>query len=112
MSSDSITSKSPTITIKKGDTIRWAGLWSGVNLTGYTLTCSIRSVAGVLLGTTTVTPANQSTNPGEFTIYRASTSDIPVGRHVMDLRILEPGADTYTTESWTLNVQAAVTAAP
>lgn len=107
---DGINSNSPVVSIKRGDTIRWAGQYGTINLTGYTLECEIRSEAGALLGTPTVTLGNQGVSPGSFSIYMASTAAIAAGRHIMDLRITEPDTDTYATESWVLNVTEQVTA--
>lgn len=103
------------IRVKQGDTIRWAGTWRAggalVNLTGYTLESEMRAASGgALAATLTCTLGNQGTNPGTFTMHYADTSAIAVGDYVVDIRVTEPDADSYATESWTVLVVDPVTA--
>ncbi len=102
-----------SITVKRGDTIRWAAAWTAagvaVNLTGYDVRCELRRLAGTLVETLTVTLADQGVAPGEFTIEMEDTSSLANGIYAVDLRIEQPDGDSYASETWDLEIVDPVT---
>lgn len=101
---------SESITIKQGDTIRWACVWRAggvpVNLTGYQIQGHVRTSGDVLVAALTITPGDQGTAPGTFEAFYADTSAVPVGSYAVDFRVRQPDADSYSTQTFRLAVTA------
>lgn len=104
----------PSIIIKRGDTIRWPVLYEDsagtpVNLTGYGIKAHvIRAFDRVDVATLTPTLADQGTSPGQFELLLTDTSSLS-GAHVVDVRFTEPDTDSVSTQSWGLVVEPEVT---
>ena len=79
-----------------------------INLTGITITSSVRDVSDTLVLSLTCTPLNQSTNAGQYTISGGSTAAWPVGELEWDIQYSTGGVITYT-ETLTLNMITSVT---
>jgi len=100
--------------LKAGATLNFSGLASDsdgvpINLSGYTLTSQFRTGAGTLVGTATITPANQGTDPGEFTVSVADTvtDDWETGATVLfDIRMVSGGGTVDYTETVAIKVLA------
>lgn len=61
-------------------------------ITGYTIRSQIRQVNKTLVATLTSTPANQSTDPGVFTLTPdTNTEDWPVETLLCDIEITQSG---------------------
>lgn len=105
-----------SITIKRGDTIRWPCLFEAgspaapVVLTGYTFDCDVRRTSDRAIGATlAATIGNQITDPGTFELYLADSTVLTPGAYIVDIRYLEPDSDSYATESFALIVEEEVT---
>lgn len=100
-----------TIRIKRGSTLRLRcthTLGTAVDLTGYTVTSTAETVDGETSHALTVALADQSADPGVFTLT-ASTAAWDLGDHVIDVRFETPADDVYYSETFRLEIVEAIT---
>lgn len=104
-----------TLRIKQGDSISWSCAWrdsdgAAVDLTGYTLESEMRlALDRSLLASLTVTMADQTASPGVFEITLADSTSLPIGVHLVDIRVTDPSARSFSTETWQVTIEKSVT---
>ena len=108
------------VKFKRGDTVSIGALWrSGgtpVDLTDITITSQVRPTADdvTVTLTFTITKADQTTNPGEYTLGAdaATTALLTPGNYVCDVQYVEDvGGVTRSTETFSVVVLPDVTRA-
>jgi hypothetical protein len=103
-------------TIKSGASLRFDATvvieGKPVDMTGWTVTCQVRTVKGVLVGSVQATLQDQTVRPGEYYLH-AQTVGWIVGQHAFDIAYSYPdglgGQTVLYSETIPLYVEPAMT---
>jgi len=102
-----------TVAIKRGDTLTLACTYkqngTAATVQDYTIRAQVRDSSGILVAELTAAKANQTTNPGVFTLSGGLTTSWPIDELRSDIQFVDPDNVTRSSQTFNISVSEDIT---